>query len=101
MKGFPDAITKGAAGSMTAIINTSAAVGFGTVVKAVPGFQDLTRLVIGIKGNPLISEAVAVNILAGATGSASGGMSIALEALADKYLELAAQVGLSLKPCIE
>ena len=80
---------------MTAIINTSAAVGFGTVVKAVPGFQDLTRLVIGIKGNPLISEAIAVNILAGATGSASGGMSIALEALADKYLELAAQVGLS------
>ncbi len=95
MKGFPDAITKGAAGSMTAIINTSAAVGFGTVVKAVPGFQDLTKLVIGIKGNPIISEAVAVNILAGATGSASGGMSIALEALADKYLELAAQVGLS------
>lgn len=95
MKGFPDAITKGAAGSMTAIINTSAAVGFGTVVKAVPGFQDLTSLVIGIRGNPLISEAVAVNILAGATGSASGGMSIALEALADKYLQLAAQIGLN------
>ena len=34
----------------------------------------------------LFSEAVAVNILAGATGSASGGMSIALEALADQYL---------------
>ena len=95
MEGFPDAITKGAAGSMTAIINTSAAVGFGTVVKAVPGFQDLTSLVIGIRGNPLISEAVAVNILAGATGSASGGMSIALEALADKYLQLAAQIGLN------
>ena len=95
MKGFPDAITKGAAGSMTAIINTSAAVGFGTVVRAVPGFQNLTELVLGIRGNPLISEAVAVNVLAGATGSASGGMGIALEALSGKYLELASQVGLS------
>ncbi|HHY13698.1 MAG TPA: GntP family permease [Thermoanaerobacterales bacterium] len=95
MKGFPDAITKGAVGSMTAIINTSAAVGFGTVVRAVPGFQNLTELVLGIRGNPLISEAVAVNVLAGATGSASGGMGIALEALSGKYLELASQVGLS------
>lgn len=72
-KGFVKAINNGAVGSVTAIINTSAAVGFGTVVQAVPGFERLTSLLMGIKGNPLISEAVAVNILAGATGSASGG----------------------------
>ena len=50
---------------------------------------------MGIKGNPLISEAVAVNILAGATGSASGGMGIALEALGSKYYELAIDTGIS------
>ena len=49
----------------------------------------IKEFIIGIKGNPLISEAVAVNILAGATGSASGGMGIALEALGSKYYELA------------
>lgn len=87
----------GAAGSVIAIINTSAAVGFGAVVRAVPGFQTLTDFVLGIKGNPLISEAVAVNILAGATGSASGGMGIALAALGEKYVELSVSSGIPLE----
>jgi H+/gluconate symporter-like permease len=87
----------GASGSVIAIINTSAAVGFGAVVRAVPGFQTLTDLVLGIKGNPLISEAVAVNILAGATGSASGGMGIALAALGEKYVELSVSSGIPLE----
>ena len=95
MKMFVKAINGGAIGSVTAIINTSAAVGFGTVVKFVPGFEKLTELLMGIKGNPLISEAVAVNILAGATGSASGGMGIALEALGSKYYEIAIDTGIS------
>lgn len=46
-------------------------------------------------GSILFSEAVAVNILAGATGSASGGMSIALEALAPQYLEKAMAIGMN------
>lgn len=94
-KGFTKTISAGATGSITAIINTSAAVGFGAIVRAVPGFQTLTDLVLGIKGSPLISEAVAVNILAGATGSASGGMGIALAALGDKYYQLALETGIS------
>lgn len=95
IKGFVTAINAGAIGSVTAIINTSAAVGFGTVVKVVPGFEKLTEMLLGIKGNPLISEAVAVNLLAGATGSASGGMGIALEALGSKYYEIAMDTGIS------
>lgn len=94
-QGFTTTISGGAVGSITAIINTSAAVGFGTVVRAVPGFTKLTDFVLGIKGSPLISEAVAVNILAGATGSASGGMGIALAALGDKYYQLALDTGIS------
>ncbi|MCR1899424.1 GntP family permease [Irregularibacter muris] len=96
-KKFTEAINSGASGSVLAIINTSAAVGFGSVVKAVPGFQTLTNLMLGIKGNPLISEAVSVNVLAGATGSASGGMGIALEALGTKYSEIAAATGMNLE----
>lgn len=93
--GFTKVISAGASGSMTAIINTSAAVGFGAVVRAVPGFQSLTEFVMGIKGTPLISEAVAVNLLAGATGSASGGMGIALAALGDKYYQIAIETGIN------
>ncbi len=90
-----ETINLGASGSVLAIINTSAAVGFGAVVRAVPGFETLTNFVLGIPGNPLISEAVAVNILAGATGSASGGMGIALAALGEKYMQLATSTGIS------
>lgn len=96
-KGFAKTISSGAAGSITAIVNTSAAVGFGAVVKSVPGFQELTSLILGIKGSPLISEAIAVNLLAGATGSASGGLGIALSALGEQYCQLAAKTGISLE----
>lgn len=94
-KGFTKSISTGATSSITAIINTSAAVGFGAIVKSVPGFKSLTEMLLNIKGSPLVSEAVAVNLLAGATGSASGGMGIALEALGEKYYQLALETGIS------
>lgn len=93
-QGFTKSISNGAVGSITAILNTAAAVGFGTVVKAVPGFATLTGILLNVPGTPLISEAIAVNLLAGATGSASGGMSIALEALGEKYLQIAMETGI-------
>lgn len=92
---FIASIGKGASGSIGAIMNTAAAVGFGSVVRAVPGFQVLTDLIMNVPGSPLISLSIAVNLLAGATGSASGGMGIALEALGAKYLELAQQTGIA------
>lgn len=90
-------VNAGAAGSVLAIINTSAAVGFGAVVRAVPGFAALKDFVLGIEGNPLIAESVAVNILAGATGSASGGMGIALEALGANFVALSESSGIPLE----
>ncbi|MDF2948141.1 MAG: hypothetical protein K0R07_151 [Sedimentibacter sp.] len=93
-QGFTKSISNGAVGSITAILNTAAAVGFGTVVKAVPGFATLTGILLNVPGTPLISEAIAVNLLAGATGSASGGMSIALEALGEKYMQIALETGI-------
>ena len=87
------AINKGADGSLTAIMNTACAVGFGSVVKIVPGFLLLKNAMLNMPGSILFSESVAVNVLAGATGSASGGMSIALEALGPQYLEKAIETG--------
>lgn len=92
---FVKAMNTGAEGSVQAILNTSAAVGFGAVVKAVPGFKVLTGYLLGIHGSPLISEALAVTTLAGATGSSSGGMGIALEALGPKYMDLAKSMHIS------
>ncbi|PYZ91682.1 transporter [Salipaludibacillus keqinensis] len=94
-KNFTKAINGGASGSVVAIVNTSAAVGFGSVVQAVPGFERLTELVMSIPGNPLFSQAAAINVLAGATGSASGGMGITLEALGAQYYEIAMNTGIA------
>ena len=90
-------LNDGASGSMLAILNTAAGVGFGGVIKAVPGFEQLKTLVTGIDASPLISEAIAINVLAGATGSSSGGVSIVLEALGPQFIELAKQSGISLE----
>ena len=90
---FTEAINGGAQGSMLAIINTSAAVGFGSVVRAVPGFQAL-QTNDGI-GGAHCCRCGCCNVLAGATGSASGGMGIALEALGDKLYTLALETGIS------
>lgn len=94
LKTLLPAVNEGANGSLTAIMNTACAVGFGSVVKIVPGFGLLKGAMLNMPGSILFSEAVAVNVLAGATGSASGGMSIALEALGHQYLAKAAEIGL-------
>jgi len=96
-KFFIKALNEGANGSVIAILNTAAAVGFGGVVRAVPGFQVLTDKLLGIDASPLISEALAITLLAGATGSSSGGMGIALEALGPQYMAIAASQGISVE----
>jgi len=75
-------------------LGTAALVGFGAVIASLPAFTIIRDLVLAIApGNPLISLAIAVNILAGITGSASGGMSIALETLGATYRELGEAAG--------
>lgn len=81
-------IATGATEATIAMFNTASVVGFGSVVAAAPGFAVFKDLVLSIPGNPLVSLAVSTNLLAGVSGSASGGLTIALNALAAKYLEL-------------
>lgn len=86
----------GAAASVMPIFNTASLVGFGAVIASLSGFVLVRDAVLGIApGNPLISLSVAVNVLAGITGSASGGMSIALQTLGDTYLQLGQAAGIS------
>ncbi len=91
------AINVGAIGSLLAVMNTASEVGYGNVIKTLPGFKTIATFIMGIGGNgsPLPSEAVAVTTLAGITGSASGGMSIALEAFGKQYLEWANRVNVN------
>jgi H+/gluconate symporter-like permease len=86
----------GANASLLPIFNTASLVGFGAVIASLSAFALIRDSVIGIGGdNPLISLAISVNLLAGMTGSASGGMSIALTTLGGVYLEMAQAAGIS------
>lgn len=82
-----NAVGEGVAGSLIAIGNTSAVVGFGTIAKASPAFAMAVDAMTGIPGNALIGAAVAVSAIAALTGSASGGQAIALPVLAPGYLD--------------
>ena len=91
------AINAGAIGSLLAVLNTASEVGFGNVIKTLPGFQSIAHALTNINphGSPLISEAITVNVLSGVTGSASGGMSIALDTFGKHYLAWASSTGIS------
>ena len=98
VKMLPTALTEGAKGSVTAMMNTACAVGFGSVIKVVPGFILLTGLLVSNAATPmslLLSETLSAAALSGATGSASGGISIALSAFGDHYLTMANTLGVS------
>ncbi len=89
-------MTKGAIGSMLPTFNTASEVGYGATIASLAAFSIVKEAVINISpNNPLISEVVAVNVLAGITGSASGGLTIALEALGTTYAEMAVQFGIN------
>lgn len=84
---FVTTINQGAMNSMTAILNTSLTVGLGTVVKASAAFTIICDAIDKISsGNGLIYEFISINVLAGVTGSASGGLSIALDTLSTRLL---------------
>lgn len=82
------AFSEGAVGAVIAIANTAAVVGFGGVVKATPSFAAAVDVMTDIPGSPLIGGALAVAVIAGLTGSSSGGQAIALPLLAPHYLDL-------------
>lgn len=89
-------IQQGVSSSFLPIFNTASEVGYGSVIASLAGFLILRDFLVGMAPNsPLISEAIVINVLAGITGSASGGLSIALNTMGDTYMQLAQQFGIS------
>ena len=85
----------GANASVLPVLNTASLVGFGAVVAALPAFAVVRDGFLAVPGGPLVSIAVAANVMGGITGSASGGLTIALNALGETYAQLAAAAGIS------
>lgn len=86
----------GAKDALLPIFNTASLVGFGAVIASLSAFGLIRDWVVTAGGeNPLISLAIGTSLLAGMTGSASGGMSIALSTLGETYLEMGQAAGIA------
>lgn len=93
---FAEGTRSAIGGALLASMNTASEYGFGAVIAALPGFLVIANALRAIP-DPLVNEAVTVTALAGITGSASGGMSIALAAMADTFIANANAAGIPME----
>ena len=89
-----DSMGAGAHAAALPVLSVASLVGFGAVVASLPDFALVREWVLSIEGGPLVSLAVATNVLSALTGSASGGLTIALDALGGTYLTRAFDLGI-------
>jgi H+/gluconate symporter-like permease len=92
---FAEGSKPAVAGALLASMNTATEYGFGSVIAALPGFIVIRDALTAIP-NPLVNEAISVTTLAGITGSASGGLSIALAAMSNQFIAAANAAGIPL-----
>jgi H+/gluconate symporter-like permease len=95
-KQFAEGSRSAVAGALLASMNTASEYGFGAVIAALPGFRMVADALHAIP-NPLVNEAISVTAMAGITGSASGGMSIALAAMAETFIHNAQAAGIPME----
>ena len=93
---FAEGTKSAIGGALLASMNTASEYGFGAVIAAMPGFL-LVANALGAINDPLVHVAVTVTSLAGITGSASGGMSIALAAMSETFIANANAAGISME----
>jgi len=93
---FAEGTKAAVGGALLASMNTASEYGFGAVIAALPGFLIIRNALMTIP-DPLVNEAITITTLAGVTGSASGGLSIALAAMAEHFTAAAQAAGIPLE----
>ena len=89
-------INKGSLGAMLPIFNTASEVAYGAVIAGLAGFAVIKAAILNFSPeHPLISTVLSMNVLAGITGSSSGGLSIAFRTLGSDYLRMIEAAGIS------
>ena len=96
---FLETINYGAASSCAAVLNVASGFAFGSVMVMMPGFLPIKEILIDIgdSAGPLVSAVVTTNIMGGITGSASGGLTIALSMLGEQWAQMATAQGIPLE----
>ena len=88
-------LNQGIYNSFLPLLSSSAIVGYGSVIKSLPVFITLQSVILNLSSNPIISEALSVNIICGITASASGGLTITLDALAPTFISMSQSLNIS------
>jgi len=91
---IPAGVNTATGGAMLAAMNVASEYGFGAVIAVLPGFHAIQSALSHAVSNPLLNVAVTTNVLAAVTGSSSGGLSLALAAMGQSYLEAARSAGI-------
>ena len=96
---FLETVNYGAASSCAAVLNVASGFAFGSVMVSMPGFLPIKEILIGIgdSAGPLVSAVITTNIMGGITGSASGGLTIALSMLGETWAQMATAQGIPLE----
>ena len=88
-------LNEGISNSFLPLLSSSAIVGYGSVIKSLPVFVALQSMILNVSSNPIISEALSVNIICGITASASGGLTITLDALSSTFITMSQALNIS------
>lgn len=90
-------INMGAVSSTSAVLNVASGYAFGCVIAVLPGFQIIKEMLLhlSVGDGPLLSAIITTNIMTGITGSASGGLTIALGMLGNEWLAWANSIQMS------
>ena len=98
LTGVNRSLTQGAMDCLLPIFNTASEVGYGSTIAAMAGFSLVKNMIGSVTGgNPLVGQALSINLLCGITGSASGGLGIALEAMGKTFAAQARDAGISMQ----
>jgi H+/gluconate symporter-like permease len=79
-------ITEGLGGGISAIGGLAAVVAFGTVVQTTPAFQAICQWVLSLNMGTYWKGVFSTAVIAGITGSSSGGLRIMFGAMSDYFL---------------
>jgi H+/gluconate symporter-like permease len=95
LRALVDNVHEGAKNSVLPIFATGSEVGFGAIIASVPAFTVIRDVLLGVSPNPLVAASLSTTALAGITGSASGGLTIALQVFGEDLRAMAVEQGVT------